>query len=157
MGGQKTKTSQKTTNTYAHVAPPVTQEVTDLKTTAADLKGKISPIIRSSYAGARSSLNDSFQNPLGAHTTPAIRDATLRAGNADLSQQEAGALAASDHAAGEADFGRQAMIAGMTAPQLVQTGGTSQGTSQQSGGIGQAILGSVAGVGGAALGNPALM
>lgn len=108
-------------------------------------------MVKGQFAGQRQRFDESFLNPMGAHTTPAIRDATKRAGHEDLHQQEMMSLMGADAAENDADFARKLQIAGLTAPQFVQTGGTSSGMQQQSGGIGQAIVGGGAQVGSAAL------
>ena len=123
--GSKQKQTTTQANNYQYYTPPVTPQITAAEATAKSLKDKINPMIRSQFAGQRDQLNSQFQNPLGAHTTQAMRDATLNAGNENLNQNEALALTNAEYMANQSDFERQMAIAGMTAPQLVNTGGTS--------------------------------
>src|SRR5688500_3604924 len=96
---------------------------------------------RIGYAFARSRKNaaESFANPLGGYTTPQLRDAMLRAGDADSSQQEAQAYAEESHARQGLEYARRADLAQLTAPRLVTRGnsgrssGTSTGASSSSG------------------------
>ena len=130
-------------NTYSYQTPPKTQEITDYK----NWNPTEDPGIQYGIGNARNRLQDSIQNPQGAYTTPAIRDAVSRTGNENLTQLE-GEL----HREGHADVNRQeqnklAGIAGLTAPQLVQSGST----TTQSGGVLNSIIGAGASVGSAAI------
>lgn len=150
MGKKKPQTTTQTStvvNNYSYQTPPETPELRDAKAAAAKLKGRVNPVIRGFYAGERGKLNEQFHNPLGSLTTPAIREASLKAGNEALSQQEAQAIATADFAEGDAEFQRKMAIAGMTAPQLVNAGGTTTGktTTTQSSGIG-GVIGTVASI-----------
>lgn len=144
----KSKTEQK--NTYEYVPTPVTPAVTEAQTVAQDMRKTVNPRIRSAYAGMRQQQNESFDNPFGAYTTQAVRDASKRNSDLSLHQQEAQALTEADYMANATDFERQMALAQLTAPKLVQTGGTS--TATQSGGLAQAALGGVANVAGSWLG-----
>jgi len=108
------------------MTPPETQDTRNLRESAAAMKGRINPIIRGQYAGARRDLDKSFVNPMGAYTTQAMRDATLQAGRDELGQQEALAIQGAEFAADGSDFERQLAIAGLTSPRMVQTGGTTR-------------------------------
>lgn len=97
-------------------------------------------------------LNESFVNPLGAYTTPQVRDAVLQTGTQEIEQERAGAKAASYSDLQQADLARLAMIAEMTQPRLVQTGSTQSGSQTvPSPGIGSSIAQGGATVGSAAL------
>jgi len=128
---------------------PVTPQVTQAQSVSDKMRGQVDPRIRATFAGARADLKDSFLNPMGAYTTPAIRDATMRNGNAQLAQQEAQALSEADFTANGSEFDRLLALSQLTAPKLVQTGGSS--TATQSGGIAQGIIGGAASIGSAAL------
>lgn len=139
MGSSKTTT---TTNTYGHQMMPTTPEMTRTQEIADKLRDKINPMIRGNFAAARRNLKDSFTNPLGAHTTAAIRDATIRSGNQELDQQENLALSNAEFQANQADWERSMGMAQLTKPQLVQTGGTQ---TQSGGFLGDLALGLVGG------------
>lgn len=159
MGGTKTQTTQQQqqtqANTYEYKQAPTTPELQDVKTAAQRMKDTFTPIVKGQYAGARQDLDDSFLNPAGAYTTPAMRDAALQAGHENLHQQESTALIGAEGAENDADYQRKLQLAQMTNPQLVQTGGSStgaiSGTSQQSGGLAGQVLTSAASGSGAAL------
>lgn len=149
MGSTKKTETQ---NTYGWQTPPETEDTRALRTSAANLKGRINPIIRGQYAGARRDLERQFINPMHSYTTQAMRDATLQAGRDELGQQEAMAIQGAEFAADNADFDRQLQITNMTNPRLTQTGGT---TTQSGGFLGDLALGLIQG--GSSVGAAALM
>lgn len=158
MGGPKTKTTQQTTqaNTYDYKTPkdtPDTSTLRDLNLTETD------PGIGYTYGAAKQRIGESFNNPYGAYTTPAIREATERSAYGDLAQQEGAATQEAAFQNRGLDLARKQALAGMTAPTLVQTGGSfnGTGTQQQTGGVLNQIIGGVASAGSAALSNPTLM
>lgn len=118
MGGKKQTTTQ--TNTYGWQASPGSADIDALR----GMKAKADTSIPYLYARLRESADNSFKNPLGAYTSPAVRDAAARANSNGLGMQEAQAQQNSQNQADSVNFGRQAAVAGMTAPQLTQTGGT---------------------------------
>ncbi len=140
----KKKTTQ--TNTYSHMTAPDTQDTIRLRELANQNQGP-DPSIRYAFANARKDLDNSYQNPLGAYTSPAVRDAANRASSERLGMAQNVALQDSNRASQQQQFGQQSALAGLTAPQLVQTGGTT--VQQQS--MLPSILGAVAGVGSSAL------
>jgi hypothetical protein len=146
MGGRKTKTTS--TNTYSQIAPQTTQAQTNAESAAQRLRTMIDPTIRKYYGDAERALDESFNNPLGAYTTAAVRDNSLRAAKFDLNQAKAEALAGAEYSAGQGDFANQMALAQLTQPRIVQTGGTQ--VQQQSGGLLQGIIGGAAQVGAAA-------
>jgi hypothetical protein len=83
-----------------------------------------------------------------------VRDAATRSNNERLSMAQGQAMAEGHYAADNMNFARQAAIAEMTAPRMVQTGGTSNGTvngtTTQSGGFWSGLI--TQAVGGAATG-----
>lgn len=131
----------KTTSTNTYTQLPVTPQVTQLQGMVAQGSD---PSIPFSYAQRREDINNSFQNPLGAYTSPAVRDASHRVANERMSIDEAEAVKASKFQGDQAAFNRQSTVAGLTQP--VQTSGT-QTTNP---GWGQTV-GTIANVGAAAL------
>lgn len=126
----KTTTNQQqqgsSTATYNWMPPPETADVQALRGMVSPVQ--VDPSISYGYASAREGLNNSYHNPLGAYTSPAVRDAANRSAGKRLAMDEAQAASASRLASQEARFGQQSYIAQLTDPRLVQTGGTSSGT-----------------------------
>lgn len=97
------------------------------------------PRIGYSFARSRRNAAESFANPLGGYMTPQIRDAILRAGNADSSQQEAQAYGEENYARQGLEFAKRANLAELTSPRLVTRGtsgrsrGSASGTSSGTG------------------------
>lgn len=118
MGGKKTKTTN--TNTFAYQPNPGSADIDALRS----MKAKADPNIPYLYAKLREKADNSYSNPLGSYTSPAVREAATRENGAGLAMDEAQAQQNSQNQAENINYGRQAGIAGMTAPQLVQTGGT---------------------------------
>jgi len=121
----KKKSTQQSTTSYGWQTPPSTPATTALQgmvDTGPD------PSIGYNYAQRREDYNNSFQNPLGAQTSSAVRDAATRVGGQRMSQDENNAMQSSRFANNEAKFGRQATVAGLTAPQLTSTGSSGNAT-----------------------------
>lgn len=134
MGGKKKKT-ETSQSTYGFMNPPETADVQAVR----DFKPQADPGISYSFARAKNNLRSSFDNPLGAYTPAAVRDAMQFQGEQDLAQQEAQVLRESDRDNNEREFQKRLSVAGMTAPRLVQTGAT--GTATESQGAGGLISG----------------
>lgn len=77
--------------------------------------------------GAIRRMQSQFNNPAGAYTTPAIREATQRAQERELMQEGGAQFRAGQYDVNNQNFQRNAYLASLTAPPLVQTGAT--GTS----------------------------
>ena len=73
-------------------------------------------------------LNNSLASPTGGYVTPQIRDAIRRSQSRELMQQGGEQTRAGIYDVNSQNRGRNAALAAMTAPQLVQRGGTSSGT-----------------------------
>jgi hypothetical protein len=118
MGSKKKTTTQ--SNTFAYQPGAQSADIDALR----GLKAKADTSIPYQYARMRERQDNSYANPLGAYTSPAVRDAVSRNAGQGLAMDEAQAVRSSQQNADNINYGRQAGIAGMTAPQLVQTGGT---------------------------------
>lgn len=110
----------KQTNTVTYAQTPVTSQQQQL---ASMVQQGSDPTIPFAFAKRREDVNNSFFNPLGAYTTPAVRDASSRVANERMSMEENNAIQASNAQNSQQAFNRQATVADMTRP--VQTGGTS--------------------------------
>lgn len=121
---KKKKTT--TTNTYQYLTPPSTPATTQLQSMVQPVTPD--PTIPYSFARQREDYGNSFLNPLGAYTSPAVREAANRIAGERLSQTQNVAQQASLAEAQQRAFGQQAAVAGMLQPQLVQSGGTTMQT-----------------------------
>lgn len=128
MGLSGNKQQQQSNNTstvsYGYQTPPETQDVRNLR----NAKFTVDPGLHAQYGTLRKQLASGFNNPLGADYSPEVRDAMLRSGNERLGQQEAEAYRGGQFDVNRLNFMRDSSLAGMTAPVLAQTGGTSSGT-----------------------------
>jgi hypothetical protein len=137
-------------NDYGWMTAPETADTATLRSMVAPITPD--PSIPYAFAAQRQRLGNSFNNPLGAYTSPAVRDAVGRSAGKALGMEERVASELSRRAAQETAFGQQAHIAQMTDPRLVQTGGSSTGsmvgntTQSYNPGIGS-YIGAAAGVG----------
>ena len=141
--GPKTTTTQQ--NTYAWQTPGDTGDIKAWR----DQQYEVDPGIGQQFALAQEQMNNNYDNPLGGYTTNDVRMKQKAASINGLNQQRSAAHRQGQYDVNMLKAGQKAGLAGLTAPQLVQTGGT--GTSQQSGGLGQAIIGAGANVASAAL------
>lgn len=138
MGGKnKSKQESSTTNTYGFMTPPSTPDVDAVR----DWTPQIDPGISYSYARAKNALRNSFDNPLGADTPQAVKDAMLFQGEQDLGQQEAQTLREASNDVNDQELRKKLAVAGFTEPKLVQTSGLTSGTTSQGGGFGSALGG----------------
>lgn len=120
---------------------------------------QVDPSIGYRVGGAVRRMQSQFRNPLGGYATPAMRDAIMRSQERELMQMGGQQFREGQHDVNQLDYGRNALLAGLTQPT------TSTGTSQQSGTSSQqgtltgsssqpllgSVIGSAAGVGAAAL------
>jgi len=141
----KQKSTQNSTSTYTALNnnTPATDKLQTMVQQGSD------PSIPYSYAQRREDYNNTFQNPLGAATSPAVRDAANRVGGMRMSQDENNAIQTSNYRNNQAGFDRQATVAGLTAPQYAQTGST--GSSTQSSFNPMSIIGAGASLGSMAM------
>lgn len=142
---QEQKSKNTTDNTFTRLPGASSPDIDKLR----EAKFDIDPGLSAEYGKARSDLNKSFQQPLGAYLSPQVRDAQMRSGNERLNRDEAEAMRKGQYDVNNMKYGRDVTVAGMTAPPLVQTGSSSSGTgtiSQTPSGIdtGLKIAGAVA-------------
>jgi hypothetical protein len=152
MGKKKTKTQQTQTNSYQYMAPPDTADTSAYRNSINQAYDTPDPSIAYNFGAQRNKLMDRYQeNPFGADYSPEVRDAAKYSGMNDLDQMQGQAYREDSFNRKNAKVGALGGIAGLTAPQLAQTGGTMSGTTTQSGGMLGQILGAGAGIGQAAL------
>src|SRR5574343_862411 len=122
MGKKKDNTVWKT--------KPETQEVKDLK----NFRYEKDPRLPFIFANRKQQYAESYDNQLGAYTTPMVRDQAVRANNAKLDQEYAAASAAENAQGNNIRLGQLTSVADMMSPQLVQkTGGFNWGGLLSSG------------------------
>lgn len=121
---QKQTTTGATTATYDYKTPPTTPALDKLAST----QFQVDPGLHAQYSTLRNRLKSGFNNPLGANYNPEVRDAIIRSGDEQLGQDEANAYRGGQFDVNKLNYSRDATVAGMSAPTLVQTGGTSSGT-----------------------------
>lgn len=120
---------QNFTNQYGFEQMPDSEDIKALR----GYKEQIDPSIAHSYSRRQTNLKNSFNNPLGQYTTPAMRDATQRSHEGEL-EQEYGQAQRQGYSDMQGRTGqRLAGLAGLTAPTMVQTGGSSSGSGTYSG------------------------
>lgn len=121
---QKQSSTGATTTSYGWQTPPTTPALEKL----AGTKFEVDPGLHAQYGALRNQLKSGFSNPMGANYSPEVRDAMLRSGSERLGQQEAQAYRGGQYDANKLGFARDSAVAGMSAPTLTQTGGTSTGS-----------------------------
>lgn len=80
--------------------------------------------IRAGFERARQDNSRSYNNPLGAFTTPDVRDKAMREQNFNIDQSEALALGNAANQNQQNTFGQQATVAGLMAPVAYNSGST---------------------------------
>ncbi len=114
---------QKTENQVGFAAPPPTAASTQLQTMA-QTPADFSTPIHNAYGRAEQQLGQSYNSPLGAYTTADVRDKSLREQKQGLEQNMGLDLAQAAQQSSQDAFNRQYQVAGLTAPQFYNTGGT---------------------------------
>lgn len=127
----KSKSKSKTTNTYGWQTPPQTQAMSQYGQAINTSFDTPDPSIGYQFGAARQRVDDRFDNPFGQDYSPEVRDAMTYGGHQQLDQAQGQATREDSFRRKEGKLGHQAAYAGMTAPQLVQTGGTFQGSQSQ--------------------------
>jgi hypothetical protein len=67
-------------------------------------------------------MQSQFNNPAGSYTTPAMREATQRSQERELLQEGGAQFRAGQQDVNNQNFQKNAYLASLTAPPLVQTG-----------------------------------
>lgn len=131
--------------------PPDTRDTTAYRDSINNAYDTADPSIAYSFNNQRNKIKDRYDNPFGADYSPEVADAAKYAGTNELDQAQGAALQADAFNRKNAKVSALGGVAGLTAPNLVQTGGTMNGTTTQSGGMLGSILGAGASIGSAAL------
>lgn len=140
---QTTKQTGSTTSTYGYQPGASSPDIDAYR----DADFDIDPSIGHRLGEKERQLKDSFVSPTGGYVTPQIKDAILRSGQRNLMQDASQATREGQFDVNKLKLAQKAGVAGMTAPVLTQTSGTSSGTGTVS--QSENPLGTVAKVAGA--------
>ena len=146
-GGPKTVQTQTQANTYGWQTPPSSPDVQAIR----DFRPERDPTIPYNFAHERRRQDESFDDVLGGYSNANTRGAAHRTMSDELTQQEAHASRGAQYDVNNQRLAQLGTVADLTNPRLVQTGGSSTGTSQTSQSIWGPILGAAATVGAGAL------
>lgn len=127
MSKKKTKTERSDTTSYNNTATSSVGNSPDLQAYR-DWEPENDPSIPYRFAHERTHLQDSFSNPLGQYTTPAVREATQRAAEGNLMQQEGQAMRESQYDANNWTDQKLRFLGGLTAPRTSTSSGTGTST-----------------------------
>lgn len=131
MKQKKTNQTQTTRNTYQYMTTPGSADIDALRQNISRL-GNIDPSIQYEAGLAKQNIENRFNNPFGANYSPEVQDA-IRYNQGQQIDQRAGVMVRDDRRRAQlAQISAQGGLAQLTAPQLVQSGGTMQGTMTQS-------------------------
>jgi hypothetical protein len=150
----KTKTTQQqqqsgsNTVNWGYQTPPTTPAVEKLAST----QFPVDPGLKYQYADLKRRFLGSFNNPMGAAYNPSVKDQMLRSGMERIGRDEAQAYRQGQYDVNKLNYGRDVTVAGMTQPQLVQTGGTYNGNMSGTSTTGQNGWGTALQIGGMAAG-----
>lgn len=87
------------------------------------------PTIGFRAGAAKRRLDNSFVNPMGGYSTPQRDEAIRRSMNRDIDQQAGMEMRAGQFDVNHQRGGQLGSLASLMSPRIVQTGGTSSGTS----------------------------
>ncbi len=122
---KQTSTQQSTqANTYGYQTPPSTPDIDKLR----GAKFQIDPGLDTEYSNLRSQVDKGAHDPLGPAYNPQVVAQQRKAAMERLGTQEAQAYRGGQSDVNKLNFARDTTVAGMTAPQLTQTGSTSSGS-----------------------------
>lgn len=129
MTKKKTETKHNDTTSYNNTSTSQVGDSPDIQKFR-DWQPQTDPTIPYRFAHERTHLQDSFNSPLGQYTTPAVREATQRAAEGDLMQQEGQAMREGAADVNAQTGAKQGYLAGLTAPRTATSSGsgTSAGT-----------------------------
>lgn len=123
QSSQQTSQTQ-ATNTYGYQTPPSTPDLDKLR----GEKFTVDPGLDAQYGSLRSQVDKSAHNPLGPSYNPQVAEQQRKSAMERLGQDEAQAYRGGQYDANKLNFARDSTVAGMSAPQLTQTGSSSTGS-----------------------------
>src|ERR1041384_8383540 len=119
MSSTKTTTAD-TKNHYERMPGATSPDIDALRAT----HFQVDPTIVYRVGGAIRRQQNQFNNPAGGYTTPQMRDAIGRSQERELMQEGGAQFRAGAHDVNSQNFQKNAYLASLTAPPLVQTGGS---------------------------------
>lgn len=125
----KPKQVQTQQNTYDWKQVPTWQGLEDFKA----WQPQDDPTIPHRFATQKRQFAQTFQNPLGAYTTPELQRQQVQSGLNEISQAQGQAYRENAFDRNQQQLGQRQAVMAATRPDLVQTGG--QTTQQQKGGL----------------------
>lgn len=106
------------------MTPPDTADLQKLR----GAKFEVDPGLKAEYANLRRGQENSFGQPQGAYYNPQVKAQMLESGKERLGQQEAQAFREGQFDVNRLNYSRDAAVAGMSAPTLVQNSSSSTGS-----------------------------
>jgi hypothetical protein len=140
----KTKSKSDSKMTYGYMNTPDTPDIIAARQAAQEDQGA-DPSIGYRYARQRQNLNQI--SPFGANYAPETREAMKYARGGELEQAEGAERQADFYNRKQRKFQNLYGMAGLTGPKLVQTGGSSTGSTSSFNPLGWAGMGLNAGMG----------
>lgn len=140
------------TTSWGQIVPQDTPDIQRLR----GQQFQVDPTIAANFGDAKNRLEETYGSPQGGYASQPMREKMVRSGTRQLAQDAAVATRAGEYDVNRLNYGRNLAVAGMTRPEIVQTGSTGSGTGQvtQRGSpwqtIGQ-VAGAAASVGSASL------
>ncbi len=119
----------KQTNQVAWSAPPPTAATTALQGMVDSSGVDYQTPIRNSYARAQQQLSHSYNNPLGSYTTADVKEKSMRSQKMDLEQNMGMDLSEAGQQNNQGRFNRQAVVAGLTQPQMYNSSSSQKFTA----------------------------
>lgn len=118
-----------TTNTFERLPGAESADIDRVR----NMQFRVDPTIGARVGEAQRNLKASFNNPLGGYSSPQQRDAIMRSQQREIFQQSGAQTRAGQYDVNQQNYGKNAFVAGLTAPPLVQTGSSGQSSGTSSG------------------------
>lgn len=130
------------------MTPGDTQDTRNLRGMIGQM-GQIDPSIQYEAGRAQDRLQNRFAQPFGPDYSPEVRDSIMYNQSQEIDQRTGVAVRDSRRRGQLAQVGAQASLASLTAPRIVNTGGTGETTASGPGPAAAIIGGIASGAGGA--------
>src|ERR1043165_8790950 len=127
MSSTKTNTSTgTTTNQFQRMPGAESADIDRLR----QQQFQVDPTIGYRAGAAKRQLNNTFINPLGGNSTPQRDEAIRRSMSRQIDEDAAIQSRAGQYDVNQQNYQKNAYLAGLTAPPLVQSGSTSTGVDK---------------------------
>lgn len=128
QGSQTQQYQGAQTNQYGFIDTPINAQLQSV-IDSANGPALADPSIQGRFATAEEDIRRSKMDPLGAYTTPFVRERATLSNLLTLGSQKDKAIREDRFRAENDRFGRQVTAASLTAPRFVQQGSTTSGSS----------------------------